>query len=190
MSCLRIFPELEVIFIHLPKTGGMTVRHYLSQFARREKKAWGKIPAEFAHFDRFTIIRNPFDRMISSWSYCTERGWCHLMPPGEFLRWALDNSLPVLLPKRPAPRQLCKHHTAPQTHPEFLLHEANQVFRFEELGQALESLGDRFGFSPEGVHLNSSPRNRWEAYRTRELSDLVRERFAEDFQALGYSPAG
>lgn len=189
MSCLRVFEPLETIFIHLPKTGGSTIREYLAQVAGAEKKFWGKIPAEFEHFDRFTIVRNPFNRLVSSWLYCRKMGWVERCSICDFLPWVLDNDLPVLPPfgsEETAKIRLCKHHTAPQTHEDFLLTEANQVFKFENFSQAILTLSERFGFQPRGLHLNRTERKPLTEYFDERLIGMVREYFAEDFAALGY----
>lgn len=189
MSCIRVFPDLKTIFIHIPKTGGLTVCEYLSRIAEPHQKFWREIPERFAHFDRFTIVRNPFDRFISSWIYCTAQDWCKPMAPRDFLFHALDNpllALPLSVPAEQWQLQQAKHHTAPQTTNAFLLHEANHVYRFENFAETIQALGKRFGFQPGELHLNASRRKPLAEYYDSELEDLVREFFADDFAALGY----
>lgn len=187
MSCIRVFSDLQTAFIHIPKTGGSTITAHLSQVSETgQEKFWGEIPVVAKPFYRFAMVRDPFDRFISSWSYCTNQGWCPEMPPREFLFFALDNECPTLPPPVPTGQDLCKHHTAPQTTADFLLDQAEDVFRFEDFSSAIATLSERFGFEPGELHLNQSSHEDYRAYYDEELAGLVLEWFAEDFQRLGY----
>lgn len=189
MSVIRVYPKLKTIFVHLPKTGGITIKEYLSSVGE-EKRYWGHVPTRFRRFDCFTVVRNPFDRFISSWRFCVAEGHCPEMPPHKFLPYALDNDFPLFA--RPGvtgedrKRALVKHHTAPQTTPRFCLNQAKTVYRFENFPDVIDSLADRYGFEPNGIKLNPSPRGNLHDYYDGRLADLVRDYFAEDFEALGY----
>jgi hypothetical protein len=73
-----IAEQPKVLFFHIQKTGGMTVRRLLkryfpgshSQFGRHSHApvALEKIGKAFYGYYRFTFVRNPWDRMVSWFS--------------------------------------------------------------------------------------------------------------------------
>jgi hypothetical protein len=71
------FRGLQVLFVHIPKTGGtsilthlhrflhndtVTVRHYMAR--EYDERTWNSVHS-------FCVVRNPFDRLVSHWKYHT-----------------------------------------------------------------------------------------------------------------------
>lgn len=65
------FDKYECIFIHVPKTGGMSVCDCLfgAMVGHHPASEFKGVPD---HFFRFAFVRNPFDRLISAYE------WYHL----------------------------------------------------------------------------------------------------------------
>jgi hypothetical protein len=65
----------STIFVHVPKAGGTSIKDWLARYANgsNKKGKYGKhcefykipVKADFS----FGVIRNPWDRLVSSWSY-------------------------------------------------------------------------------------------------------------------------
>ena len=72
-----IIHEYKTIFIHIPKNAGTSIKHYFSDnveepFKHRTiydiKKQY---PDLYKNYKKFAIVRNPYDRMVSWYSYLT-----------------------------------------------------------------------------------------------------------------------
>ena len=81
-----VFDEYHVIFIHIPKTGGTTIENALFNgrvmfdvgSSHRTAQELSTLCQErgtpFASFYSFAIVRNPYDRLISSYFYAKNGG--------------------------------------------------------------------------------------------------------------------
>lgn len=80
----QITSEFRAVFIHIPKTGGTSVETsrlfrqtisgkapYGHATANRMQKSY---PREFADYFKFTVVRNPYTRLISAYNYLAKGG--------------------------------------------------------------------------------------------------------------------
>jgi hypothetical protein len=76
-----LFKRNKIGFHHVPKTAGTSIRHYLSMVLSEEytilgtqhvpiEKIYNKIPK---NMKVFTVIRNPYERLISLYNYRKEK---------------------------------------------------------------------------------------------------------------------
>lgn len=88
-----ILPNKKIIFVHVPKTGGTSIEHYLWYNLGLDKQ-YGKFffykkffPSEHAHdpiqrykyddnYFKFGFVRNPYSRLISHYAFHQEY-WSH-----------------------------------------------------------------------------------------------------------------
>jgi len=76
-----LLPEQRGIFVHNPRTGGTTITRHLGPLAPRMILAHGT--SEFVrttigkgnwnHFFKFGFVRNPWEKHVSWYIYCTKR---------------------------------------------------------------------------------------------------------------------
>lgn len=63
----------ELVFIHIPRTGGSSVKNALGIGEPFYKNGWhlsySNIPTEFDNFFSFAFVRNPWDRFVSIYEY-------------------------------------------------------------------------------------------------------------------------
>ena len=117
--------EPRCVFLHVPKTGGMSIRRsfFNNQY---EGPVQGEVPEEWSELFKFGFVRDPFDRLISAWqmfaSGMDNTPWEH---PGEdclgmslrqFMEIVLDETVPFDGRRLSIPRKI-RHHAKPQTHP-------------------------------------------------------------------------
>lgn len=188
----------DLVFVHLPKTGGTSVKSALgSQIAKR---FFGHIPDRYAEWVRFSIIRDPKARFLSAlrmFKYGTDVDGDHYAQA----RWpdlTVSDALDVLedpwvgfdRSQRTLSWNL-KHHLIPQTHPFNCLHDVSRLLRFERLEDDFERLCSELGIATALPALRASrgPRARdeiWTASDERRFNAI----FAEDYKTLGYSLDG
>lgn len=201
------YPELNLIFIHIPKTAGGSIEELLLPFKAPGKKtafrriaaklalrqdgkaayipghstaAWHRRVLGAAVFDgarRFTVVRNPYDRLISAYEFIRQnpRHHRHARTAGQsfadFLRARQMSQMPFLLA---ADGSMLVEH----------------VVRFETLGPELAGLFARLDVPlalPEGGKRNSSAKKDRSHYLTPEVLALINQACAEDFRRLGYA---
>lgn len=69
--------EHNAIFIHLPKSAGTSISRALALPSSRHVQAADyrtTNPAKFARFFKFAFVRNPYDRLLSSYAFLKRGG--------------------------------------------------------------------------------------------------------------------
>lgn len=194
MSAIYVYPELEITFIHIPKTGGTTIRKYLSHVTQEEEQYHAHIPDKYSSFWKFTVVRNPFDRFISAWRYCVERGWVDNVSPLEFLnllrslnkdgRFALSSRNHMDF--REDSGYMTLHHAAPMSHPDRLVENVDYLGRFEQLDDVIQDLKDWYEIDVEGIHENQSQHEPFQSYYDSMLYHKVLDYYSDDFDEFNY----
>ena len=191
--------EHQTIFIHVPKCAGVSVRRFLepcgfwqirlddhvddirSGFYKRGTAANMLRHADRSLWNRsfkFCVCRNPYDRLVSGWCFCREQRQLNV-PFDYFVRYMrtfdsfwvdwhclLPELQHVLIDDAPAIDTAC---------------------RFDALETDFESIRQRVGRPGVALaHRNRSRHKPYQEYYTRELQDIVYERFKVDFDYFGY----
>ncbi len=193
---LRPFDRHRCIFVHVPKTGGMSVTKALfgnSSGGHRTVAEYKQIFGEptFSNYFKFTFVRNPWDRLVSGYFYLKygktakiDREWAerHLSRYndfGAFVRdWVTPKNIYTEKHLRPQCTFLCDGRLA---------HEVDFLGRFENLrddfGHVRRILG---GIGSDLEHLNASKRYDYRQYYTDETRAIVAEAYRTDIELFGY----
>jgi hypothetical protein len=191
-----VLKNSNVVFVHLPKTGGTSVRKALGGGV--ERRFFGHIPNKFRHLNSLAVIREPKARFLSAFrmfkfgnkldgDYYAEPRW-----PDLTITKALDVLEDPWVGFDRSQRNLAwnlKHHLLPQTHPFSCLNLAKTILRFERLDTDFSSFCLDLGWSAELPKLRSSfgqqlPEERW----TYANADRFHKLYQEDYLQLGYTP--
>jgi hypothetical protein len=188
--------DKQVLFIHVPKTGGSSIEARLVQIGRVQlgpRDGRHSFPCSPQHFHRalleqlfsagdfdwaFMIVRHPVDRLISQYRYQTRKRRL-LRPALPFSLWLRK----ALLERRFHPYAR-DNHLRPQH--EFEAFGA-EVFRFEDgLEAPLAGLGRATGVAIEGSldQLKQSAPGAVEPSQA-DIA-VIRRAYAKDFQRYGY----
>lgn len=80
----------DIIYVHIPKTGGWSMTKSLSEHGLTKlyghdfsKTIKGKIGDEFDSKFKFTVVRNPWDRLLSTYSFLTNGSDIHRPPESK-----------------------------------------------------------------------------------------------------------
>ena len=181
--------NLDVIFIHIPKTAGTSVLGSLSEdenykvtghpFASNyPNDVWVK---SFC----FSVVRNPYDRFISHWLYHTTN-----YDGNIFNKNGIDIKNRSLEDYCEISKELSLHRPNWRTMTEFLHHESGKcpdlVIRFEDLGAGWSQLCHSLGVSRRLFKLKSTPHLAYDNYYTNKTRSFVRDYYREDFINFNY----
>jgi hypothetical protein len=171
-------------FIHVNKTGGTSVCEALADYEDIQTEARDHDPAEIyrarlgkALWDEmfsFAFLRNPWDRMVSSYEY--RRQYNVGLHETSFKEWLLgpvqDNPL-----DREWSNQLWMVKDAGG---DIIVKE---LYLYERLSEGFSKARSRIGIAtPELGTYNKTVREAWDGYYDRQTAELVRTRFADDLK--------
>lgn len=194
------------IFIHVPKTAGKSVlalfglpelgRDYVDRLPYIEDP-YDHVPAAsyvdapfFRQYFKFAVVRNPWDRLVSAFSYLAAGG-CNRFDAEYRDRHLARYEGNFQAFVRDLPRFVGHKHFVPQH--EFLCDAAgnvlvDEVLRYEELAAGIGRLKVRLHL--EGAELPHRNRSRHEPFRrcyTPESWQRVAEVYARDIALFGYA---
>ncbi|MFC3175051.1 sulfotransferase family 2 domain-containing protein [Novosphingobium bradum] len=193
------FRDAGVAFIHVPRTAGTSISsavygRFIGHFGLADLKAVG--PRDVLTLPRFSVVRNPWDRLVSAWSFAragggdSEVGTIRIHRPAQyavpqfatfarFVEEWLDQREPGRIDGvfRPQHGYLLDAGGAM---------DFTHVGRLENIGQTeawlSATLGRPIAFQPQ----NEAPRTDYRAYYTPRLRDIVARIYARDIELLGY----
>lgn len=189
------------LFVHVPKTGGNSIRNVV--FKKDYVGPWfgDSLPAEWQGLYSFAFVRNPFDRLVSAWKMFTvgtkddawhlPAGGPILMTLAETIRMGMDEDAPFGHPRyndlKPTPLSKFKNHILLQTHPYHGLKHVKFVGRFENLQNDFAIVAERLN-----LPLCELPRTNWtehqhyRKYYDTETRQLATEYLHDDLDRFGY----
>jgi hypothetical protein len=195
---LNAFDYYRCIFVHVPKTGGISVSkslfgnysggHYEIEWYRRHYQK-----RTFSRYFKFSFVRNPWDRLYSAFNFLGSGGF-HSGDQQWFeenlakytcfddfvLAWLSTETVRSgHIHFRPQHRFLCSISG------ELLV---DFVGRFESLEQDYEFVRQRIGGGADLKHLNSSRQNTdYARHYSREAAERVARVYSRDIELFGYS---
>ena len=184
------------IFIHIPKTAGMSMSTVLGDSRwmphRRAVQYRQANPRKFRNFYKFSFVRNPWDRAVSSYNFLSRggtaatRGWEH-----EILRQRSatvgDLSFEAFIVERLAE---CTEelHFRPQH--SFVCENGVNLMdftgRYENLAEDFARVAGVLGIETPLPRVNASAKRDWRQYYSPELINIVGDIYAEDIELFGY----
>lgn len=180
----------KFVFIHIYKTGGTSIQSALASYRRKEHGKRRKhvtirrlltegYREMLANYHVFTVVRNPFDRMVSIYFYHqqregkgegTKQGFARYVEEYDAIHrnphwrknqyeWISDNG------------QMC----------------VDTILRFETLAKDFAQLCEKLKLSAKLPHTNKSRHRPYREYYTPELRRIIEKRFRCDLEQFNYS---
>jgi len=188
--------EHKFLFIHVPRTSGSSIE---IQFKYNDAGMWmvnydGRKhwtlnqwkehlePEVFETYFKFTIVRNPWDRVISK--YCTRNEFGPIgQPAGKSLKYFLDN-----------------YKTPGNEHGETLIdyfdpEQMDYIGRFESREDTLTYVSQKIGVEIDNSYKlrpvqatikQQNDNHHYTEYYDEETKQIVAERYARDIELFGY----
>ena len=192
-------------FIHISRTGGQTiVQTFLENGTDWRKpseyhKAFYLVPKEIKDaYDWFTVVRNPYTRVISEYAWCQANIFLmnHKMDDKEYfnsflVKWIKNLNNPFKEPRNNPPYILynkgedhfteCYKYIDTDYPIRVLRHEALE----EDFNDLMNEYGHPFTLGPKVNDLPEKPMNISDLYP--ETIELIQKVYARDFELFGYS---
>jgi chondroitin 4-sulfotransferase 11 len=189
----------RAFFIHIPKTAGTSIYDSLGMEKLPYTHAPARIlrgiyPCEYAEYFSFAFVRNPWDRLVSTFEFLKiGTVW------PEQKEWALrhigDQSFRdfvIRLERDQFYRATIFSYNFFYTQMYFVSDRSgkiivDRVFRFEDVEAGFEELAARFGQKRPLSHIRKTQgRLRYESYYDAETWDIVGNLYAKDVQMFDY----
>jgi chondroitin 4-sulfotransferase 11 len=191
--------EHNAIFIHIPKTAGTSIHkmfgievgiygNHIPAFAYQAAD-----PTFFESATKFSVVRNPWDRLVSAFHYLRTSPW---PADRDWSRRYLDkfDGFPEFLRalEHPIYRSviLTRRHFNPQFH---FLHDlrgnlsVDYLIEFSELEEGLRSVAGAIGVSFSESWNNTSVHQNYREYYDARGQRLVRKIYEDDIDLFRYS---
>ena len=194
---LKKFDDFKCIFVHIPKTGGVTINNsYFNSLGgvHRTIKDYQLIfnKKEFFEYFKFAFVRNPWDRLVSTYFHYKRGGFhsndkewykSNLSKYNGFEEFVTEWVNKENINKRP--------HFKPQH--EFITINGeifvDRIFRFEQFKEAIQEINNKLNLEISIPHLNKS-NNRakdYKSYYSERTKKIVKEVYFEDIEIFKYS---
>jgi len=193
---VAVFDDMRCVFVHIPKTGGKSIKQALFGKLKGGHKSAEELmcifgPARFKRYFSFAFARNPFERLVSAYTYLKKGGINegdkrfsdkHLAGYESFHAFVMDWV-------NPSNVQLY-YHFRPQ-HQYIYSGDGrclvDMVGHLETIEQDSAKIRARLGVEASLPHRNSTPRKRsyesfYKTYSKRKTFDV----YKRDFKLLGY----
>lgn len=185
--------SLPFLFIHVPKTGGNAIKNthlfhdsiFFDHASVRDVIKWGK-----KYKTSYTIVRNPYDRLVSAFFYLQQGGEKNNKRDLERMKkqQKYKNNF----------KEFVKHlhdfieenHYKPQY--TFLTDNNNElkvdhILKQESLNNDYMKLQQLYGYSPVSLKkVNTSKHEDYNQYYDDETRRIVQEVYRKDFELLNY----
>jgi len=175
-----IIQEHKAIFIHIPKNAGTSIETLFGNSSFKVQpyrhanihEIKRKFPKVYDSYSKFTIIRNPYDKMVS-WYFYLKRNLGENYEVLEFNEWIKDPSK-FWHADDPA-YFLDPQHT--------WVDDTIVIIKYENLD---EELNEFFGEEISLPIINKSNHDHYSSYYNEESLGIIYDRYKEDFEKYNY----
>ncbi len=199
--------KYKYIFLHIPKTGGTSIEYALNQYndtgntniislggdlynkndirhkhllLKGYRRKYSDIRENIEEYYKFTIIRNPWDRIASHYRYFKKRDFDYKGSFEGFVNYFC---------KKIHNRGWKYRDFAPIV--DFItLNGAlavDFIGRFENLQQDFDIICDKIGISKQELpHINKTKNKHYTEYYDEETRSIVAKKYAKDIEYFGY----
>lgn len=189
------FDELSTIFIHIPKTAGISLNQALFTNlggSHRSVKNYMQIFSnkEFRQYYKFCFVRNPWDRLASSYFFLKNGGINEL--DKEWAKKNLSNCesfQDFVLNYLETDAILSYVHFIPQYKFITCLNKVrlDRVYKLEEIGNAIEDVQNRLKIDLNVEHRNRSKKRKgYREYYNERTRDIVAKIYKKDILLFNY----
>ena len=186
---ITVSDQQKYVWFRVAKTGTRSVLHFLNKNSKiksgfpprqeRRRKLWGYGKTYKPRFDKyfkFTIARNPWDRLLSFYKNKLNTSIIKGSPSfNKFVHRLHKYNL-----------KTCNLHYRLQTQM-FPLNKIDYIVRFENLQEDFNIVCDKIGIPHKKLpHKNKTKHEHYTEYYDEETREIVAELYAKDIEYFGY----
>ena len=190
------YDQLKCVFVHIPKTGGLSISKTLFNNlggSHRSISDYSLIfnQYEFTNYYKFTLVRNPFDRLASAYFFLKKGGFNPYDKNWFQSNIAVYQSFEEFVLNWVNPKNVFTGiHFVPQYKFISINNQIvmNDVFKHEEIDDAFNSIAKRLNFSgPELSNLNVGiEQSNYKELYSKQMVKVVKKTYSPDFQLFDY----
>ena len=169
--------KYKVIFVHVIKTGGVSIATALGMKKKQYHKSASKIKKELGEniwneYFKFTFVRNPFEKIVSQYHYNRVKFGFKDSTFKEYVKaWSEGQKI----------------STFPQLNLFYLDEKLDFIGRFKNLQEDFNIVCDKIGIPKQKLpHKNKSKHKHYTEYYDDETLQIVAEKYAKDIERFGY----
>lgn len=193
--------QYNLCFIHIPKTAGTTIERALNIDINYENllyldkyENYDVCPQHFyineiqqinnlSTYDIFTVVRNPFDRLVSEYHHYNKNWWArkyHNLPFKRFVEICLS------IPEKER-RYAFDGHLELQTN--YIADSSLNIniFKYENIQEAFDWINLKVNQKLCFTHERKSCRNPYRDYYTNYTKDIVKKFYQKDLEKFNYT---
>jgi hypothetical protein len=182
----------KFVFVHINKTGGTSIEVILRKLSRnwtgqhhliKKYRRLADTKHGFENYFKFTIVRNPYDRLLSNYFYRKLMLKDNRVHDLSFKNW-ITNSRDG---NYSFENCLSRH-----TQLDWIVDENGEVIvdfigKFENLQEDFDTICDKIGIPHQQLpHKNKSKHKHYTEYYDEETKQIVAEKYAKDIEYFGY----
>jgi hypothetical protein len=192
----RPFDEMKCIFVHIPRCGGVSINKALfgnlvGGHTSLEQYLYIFEPKAIASYFKFTIVRNPWDRLVSAFYFLKKGGF-----NDSNKKWAEENlghfeDFGSFVKQWVNKENIWKYgHFKPQYY--YITDPGNKIKLdyiafFENIDDDFSYITKRIGKICKLGHENITQRKDYQCYYNDETRQIVSEAYAKDIELLSYN---
>lgn len=190
------FRAAGVAFVHVPRAAGTSISRSIYPLWINHYPVVEHIetfPTDVLALPRFAVVRNPWDRAVSSWCFARAGGDRDGVTISDAQRYRVDEFATFeRFVQKWLPRQQLEMADPIFRSQSYYLFDAqdelavDHVGRFEKLHATERWLSDILGRNVTFPHLNATGHDTYRNYYTVDLTQRVAEIYAEDIDRFGY----
>lgn len=192
----QIFNNIGCLFVHVPKTAGTSIEKCLQDVNDKTQVVGGHStcdalvkhkPKEFSNLFTFTIVRNPWDRLVSAYLYMLKMGTSDILGNGEIKKYTtFDAFVTEYCDEKSINENM---HLKPQYL--FVCVDGELAVdywgKYEELNKAWNVICKKIKKNIALPWLNKSNETReYKSYYNHRTQEKVRKLYARDIELFGY----
>lgn len=181
-----------LLYIHIPKTAGTAISKHSIRYEHSTLNEVMNVSTNIHQFIKFTCVRNPWDRLVSSYHFLTQvnptKDW---LPKGylEVHNYLKSISFEKMCHALEVNKELIDWiHLRPQINWFSNELEFDFVMRFEKLEEDFKKVCELAGRPPVKLQkMNTSRHRPYFMYYNSETRDIVANFYKEDIVRFGYN---
>lgn len=192
---LRKGMKHKFIFIHINKTGGLSVANAIGLPEKRELKRHMTVmdviniigQKKFDSAFVFTTVRNPWSKVVSHYKYRVKTNQCKMAENQiSFKDWVKCTYGPNKDPFYYNTPKMFSQQVEWLKNKEGKIVVKN-IIKFENLAEDYKKIAEIIGTTPELPHINATRKDDYRTYYNEETKQIIADWFAEDIKLFRYT---